>query len=189
MPTLETAAVFDASAMRELAVMLAEDSVKERIVILRIGGNDLLNLLGLRRPRGMTIYETPLAGVISQLVTTFYPQGFLLSAPVYEYLSDAVTLAREIRQDLAHGLIGKTAIHPSQIGLIEPHYAVVEDDYAMACRILEEAAPAVFRMHDAMCEVATHRRWAQQIICRHHYFGFQHHSSELSDIQHIAAYL
>ena len=41
-----------------------------------IGGNDLLNLLGLRRQRGHTLYETPLGAVIARLVTTFKPHGF-----------------------------------------------------------------------------------------------------------------
>src|SRR5690606_29849263 len=101
-----------------------EDAMKARMILIRIGGNDLLNLLGLRRPRGMTLYETPLSGVISQLVTTYKPLGFSLSAPVFEYLADKATLDREIRLDMAHGLVGKTAIHPNQIPMIERHYAV-----------------------------------------------------------------
>ncbi|MDT8406025.1 MAG: HpcH/HpaI aldolase/citrate lyase family protein [Methylococcales bacterium] len=173
MPTLETAAVFDAVAMRRLARQLARSSLRERIPVLRIGGNDLLNLLRIRRPRGLTWYETPIAAVIAQLVTTFIPSGFTLSAPVYDYLNDEQTLAREIGMDLAHGLVGKTAIHPTQIALIQQHYAVSEPDYQDAQALLSIDSPAVFKQNDAMCETATHIHWARQILCRHAHYGLR----------------
>lgn len=171
MPTLETAKAFDGIAMRRLAKQLAQSSLRERILVLRIGGNDLLSLLGIRRPRGMTLYETPIAAVIAQLVTTFIPLGFTLSAPVYEYLNDPHTLAREIQADLAHGLVGKTAIHPTQIPMIQRHYAVSERDYEDALALLSMRSPAVFKQNDAMCETATHANWAEHILCRYTHYG------------------
>ncbi len=171
MPTLETKDVFDVGAMVELRQALLQDALAANILMLRIGGNDLMSLLGIRRPRGLTLYETPLGAVIAQLVTVFKPSGFALSAPVFEYLNDNDTLQKELKLDLAHGLTGKTAIHPSQIGIIEAHYAVERDDYDMANRLTDHNAPAVFKMHDAMCEVATHKRWAEQIIERQLCYG------------------
>lgn len=171
MPTLETQEVFDCGAMSELRQALLQDTILPRIAMLRIGGNDLMNLLGIRRPRGMTLYETPLANVISQLVTVFKPYGFSLSAPVFEYLNDPATLQKEIKQDLAYGLAGKTAIHPAQIPVIEAAYSVDAGDYQMAVSLCAEEAPAVFKMHDAMCEVATHHRWANAIISRQRCYG------------------
>ena len=171
MPTLETQDVFDSSAMTELRQALLQDDITKRIITLRIGGNDLMNLLGLRRAKSYTLYDTPLGNVISQLVTTFKPYGFSLSAPVFEYLNDAITLKKEISLDLAHGLIGKTAIHPTQVPLIESAYAVDNEDYEMAHALCEQAAPAVFRMHDAMCEVATHQQWAENILNRQQCYG------------------
>lgn len=171
MPTLETREVFDAEAMRELRQALLQDGVGERILMLRIGGNDLMNLLGMRRPRHMTLYQTPLGHVVAQLVTQFKPFGFSLSSPVFEYLDDHETLQQEIRQDLAHGLIGKTAIHPDQVPAIENAYRVERTDYEMALSMHDSAAPAVFRMHDAMCEIATHRHWSNEIITRHACYG------------------
>lgn len=171
MPTLETRDVFDVGAMRELRQGLAQDGIFEQILMLRIGGNDLLNLLGIRRPRQMTLYETPLGQLIAQLVTMFKPYGFSLSAPVFEYLQDTVTLQKEIRLDLAHGLIGKTAIHPAQIAVIEAMYGVEREDYEMAFSLGKSSSPAVFRMHDAMCEVATHQQWGQDILNRWQYYG------------------
>ena len=171
MPTLETAEVFSDSEMEQLRAVFEAPGVRHRILALRIGGNDLLALLGLRRPRGMTIYRTPLGPVIARLVTTFRPWGFALTAPVFEYLDLPELLDQEVQEDLAHGMIGKTAIHPTQIGPIEQHYQVRPQDLAVARAILDDASPAVFRMDDAMCEVATHRAWAERLVEQSRRFG------------------
>lgn len=171
MPTLETAEVFSDSEMQQLRAVFEAAGVRHRILCLRIGGNDLLALLGLRRPRSMTIYRTPLGPVIARLVTTFRPWGFALTAPVFEYLDLPELLDQEVLEDLAHGMVGKTAIHPTQIGPIEQHYQVRPQDLAVARAILDDASPAVFRMNDAMCEVATHRAWAERLVEQSHRFG------------------
>jgi citrate lyase beta subunit len=171
MPTLETKDVFDFNAMSELRQGLLQDDIAQRVLMLRIGGNDLMNLLGIRRPRSLTLYETPIGNVISRLVTIFKPYGFSLSAPVFDYLDDMATLQKEIQLDLAHGLTGKTAIHPSQVPAIEAAYSVEEEDYEIAVKLNEHTAPAVFKMHNAMCEVATHQHWGTSIINRQLCYG------------------
>jgi citrate lyase beta subunit len=175
MPTLETAEVFSDDEMRRFRVLLEAPGVRSRILALRIGGNDLLALLGLRRPRGMTIYRTPLGPVIARLVTTFRPYGFVLTAPVFEHLDLAELLDQEVAEDLAYGMVGKTAIHPSQIGPIEQHYRVKPRDLEAARAILDDDAPAVFRLHDSMCEVATHRAWAERVVEQSDVFGAHQH--------------
>jgi len=176
MPTLETKDVFDEREMIALRRALDRDGVRECVLSLRIGGNDLLSLLGMRRPRGRTLYQTPLGPVIARLVTTFKPSGFHLSAPVFEYLDDVATLEREVDEDLAHGLVGKTAIHPDQVPLIHACYRVHASDLEMADQILRDDAPAVFRMHDAMCEPATHRNWARRLQKAATCFGLRERS-------------
>lgn len=171
MPTLETAEVFDETEMKLFRQCLEQPGVRDHILALRIGGNDLLALLGIRRPRNMTIYRTPLGPVISRLVTTFRPYGFALTAPVFEHLDNPALLAQEMEEDLAHGMVGKTAIHPSQIALIERHYRVPSTDIEVAMRIMDAASPAVFKMHDSMCEVATHRAWAHRVVEQARVFG------------------
>ncbi len=173
MPTLETKEVFDFNAMSALRQGLLQAEIAERIIMLRIGGNDLMNLLGIRRTRHSTIYESPIGHIIAQLLTIFRPYGFSLAAPVFEYLDDTQTLQKEMRQDLAYGLIGKTAIHPTQIPIIEAAYAVDKEDYEMAFSLNDTESPAVFRMHNAMCEVATHQQWATNIINRHRCYGIK----------------
>jgi citrate lyase beta subunit len=79
-----------------------------------------------------------------------------------------------VAQDLAHGMIAKTAIHPDQIAQIECHYMVAQADIELALRIIDPDSPAVFRMQESMCEVATHSTWAQQIIEQARLFGICH---------------
>ena len=177
MPTLETKEVFNVNAMTNLCQGLLQSDMAENVLMLRIGGNDLMNLLGLRRERASTIYETPLGHIIAQLVTIFKPYGFSLSAPVFEYLDDPHTLLREMKMDLAYGLIGKTAIHPTQGPMIEEAFKVNIEDYEMALSLSDLDAPAVFRMHDAMCEVATHQQWATQILSRQQCYGLKEYIS------------
>ncbi|HEX8615243.1 MAG TPA: HpcH/HpaI aldolase/citrate lyase family protein [Telluria sp.] len=174
MPTLETAEVFNDWEMRQFRKMLEAPGVRHRILALRIGGNDLLALLGLRRPRTMTLYRTPLGPVIARLVTIFRPYGFVLTAPVFEHLDLPELLDQEVAEDMAHGMVGKTAIHPSQIAPIEQHYRVKPNDLAAARAILDVDAPAVFKMHNSMCEVATHRAWAERTIEQSKVFGAHH---------------
>lgn len=171
MPTLETAEVFEATELRRLRRALDRDGLRERVLALRVGGTDLMSALGLRRPAHRTIYETVLAPVLSGIVTTFRPAGFGLTAPVFEGLAQPSVLRAEAEQDLAWGFTGKTAVHPDQVPLIEGAWVVDPRDYAMAAEILDPSAPAVFRMADTMCEVATHRRWAASVLTRAAIYG------------------
>ncbi|QNA87589.1 HpcH/HpaI aldolase/citrate lyase family protein [Massilia sp. Dwa41.01b] len=178
MPTLETAEVFSEREMEAFRELLQAPGVRNRILALRIGGNDLLALLGLRRPRGMTIYRTPLGPVIARLVTIFRPWGFMLTAPVFEHLDAPALLDQEVLEDIAYGMVGKTAIHPSQIAPIEQHYKVKPQDLAAAHAILDENSPAVFKLHESMCEVATHRAWAERLVAQSRRFGAEASSIE-----------
>ena len=170
MPTLETLEVFDPSAMIELRSALLEQ-LPGRIIALRIGGNDLMSCLSLRRTPTMTLYNTPMNYVISMLCAIMGSAGFALTAPVFEQLNAPQLLEHELALDIAHGLIGKTAIHPSQIAVIHRALQVTLEDLNSARQILSKTAPAVFKFNDAMCEPATHYKWAQMIIERAHWQG------------------
>lgn len=173
MPTLETKEIFDAKERSDLRNILLKEKVKPRVLCLRIGGNDLLNCLGLWRPDDRTIYDTPVGKLIADLAVEFIPFGFGLTAPVFEFTDPAycVLLEEEIKQDLAHGLFGKTAIHPSQIPVIEDMYKVEPQKLEQAQAIVKEDAPAVFGMGGRMCEPTTHRCRARQIIARAEIYG------------------
>ena len=159
MPTLESRDVFLESAMLALLDTLNRDW-REHILCLRIGGNDLLNHLHMRRPPGVTLYHTPIGSLIDRLVGIFKPHGYHLSAPVFEFLNQPELLAQEVREDLHHGLTGKTAIHPDQVSLIEQHYRIRRDERELAAQVLADDAEAVFQVNQTMQEPATHRNWA-----------------------------
>ena len=163
MPTLETADAFDPAAMRELADALLAGPGRERIVALRIGGNDLQQQIGVRRSGRHTVYEGPLGYVLGMLATIFLPRGFAL-------LDDERLLAAELERDILHGFCGKTAIHPSQLGHIQAAFRVTPEEAASARAILEKEK-AVFRFDGRMCEPATHSHWARKILERREVFG------------------
>ncbi|MCK5899079.1 MAG: HpcH/HpaI aldolase/citrate lyase family protein [Methylococcales bacterium] len=171
MPTLETKSVFEQAKMACLRDYLISKNYQNEILALRIGGNDLLQHLGLRRAQEITLYETSLGQVIYQLINTFKPYGFELTAPVFEHLNNQYLLQQETQHDISCGLIGKTAIHPQQIRDIEACYRVKQEDLSVANAILEKNAKAVFKMNDSMCEIATHKVWANGIIKRHQIYG------------------
>lgn len=171
MATLETREALDHAEMSALRHKLLASEHRDRVLALRIGGNDLLRLLGIRRPRDRTLYATPIGSAIANLVLWFKPYGFNLTAPVFEYLDQEGLLRDEIQQDLAYGLFGKTAIHPEQIPIIESFYGVKPDELDMAAALLNPESRPVFRSHDAMCEVATHLQWARDMLTRAEIYG------------------
>jgi citrate lyase beta subunit len=176
MPTLETQEVFDYREMNMLRRMLQKDPrVKDHILCLRIGGNDLLNCLGVDHGDNQcrTIYQTAVGNLISRLAAEFIPHGFGLTGPVCGSIENPQVLAEEVELDLLHGLFGKTAIHPDQIATIEAAYKVTGPEFERANKILAPDAPAVFRMDGRMCEPATHSRFAQNVLKRATIYGIK----------------
>jgi len=169
MPTLETADVFEPDALRRLREAFCK--ARERVLLVRIGGNDLLQTLGTRRSRHRTVYDGPLGPTIAAIVTTMRPQGLHLSAPVFEHYSRPALLREEVERDLEFGLFSKTAIHPLQVQVIQDAYAVTASELAAAEEILAKTGPAVFGDEGSMVEPATHREWATAIRRRADYFG------------------
>ncbi len=173
MPTLETKEVFDPVAMVDLRDAL-NDSIKDRVLALRIGGNDLMGCLGLRRCASHTLYKTPMGYVISMLVGVMGSAGYALTAPVFERLDSQSILEEELEMDVMHGLVGKTAIHPAQIHIIHDALRVSIEDLNSARMIMAEGALAVFKHSNAMCEPATHLQWARSIVERAQWHGVRH---------------
>lgn len=169
MPTLETREALDPYELRRLRDQLL--AVQDRILALRIGGNDLLQTMGLRRVAGRTAYDGPLGAVIGMLVSSFAPWGFALSAPVFERFGDTALLRDEVQRDVEHGLFAKSAIHPDQVPVIQAALAVPSHQWSEAHAILASDSAAVFAHHGVMCEPSTHRGWAERILARADAFG------------------
>lgn len=164
MPTIEGEDAFDRSALARLCDQL--QPYAERVSAVRIGGNDILALLGIRRSRYRTAYDGPLGSVIRDIAGTFIPKGFSVAAPVFEHYSAPGVLRAEVEQDIEHGLLTKTAIHPDQISVIHSVYRPDVHEMTEAKAILSQEAPAVFGSNGSMCEPATHAPWAGMIIKR-----------------------
>ncbi|HEY9784423.1 MAG TPA: HpcH/HpaI aldolase/citrate lyase family protein [Candidatus Obscuribacterales bacterium] len=174
MPTLETKEVFDGKEMGKLRQrMQSDERARNRILCLRIGGNDLLNCIRVRRDPRRTIYETPVGELIKRLAGEFIPNGFGLTAPVCEATDPQhlKVLAEEVELDLLQGLFGKTVIHPDQIPVVEAAYRVDPRDLEEAEEIVKPEAAAVFKRNGRMCEPTTHRFWANDIIERAKIYG------------------
>ncbi len=169
MPTLETDIVFSRSRLEHLSRSLHD--LGNRILCLRIGGNDILHRLGLKRPKQVTLYETPLRTIINDLIVIFRPAGFELSSPVFEHVDTPEILRVEVQLDIVHGLWSKTAIHPTQLATIEEEYRVSESELGLAREILAVDAPAVFLSHGQMVEPSTHSKWAERVLERASVYG------------------
>lgn len=169
MPTLETKEIFDVAHNIDLQQALKYDFHKT--LCLRIGGNDLLSCLNLRRPKNTTIYETPVGILISQLAGLFIPDGFQLSSPVCEHFENIRLLQQEIQQDMNNGIYTKTAIHPTQVSHIHLALQVDPQEFHEAQQILSSTAKSVFKSQGSMLEPATHKNWAEMILLRYQTFG------------------
>ncbi|KJU82477.1 ATP/GTP-binding protein [Candidatus Magnetobacterium bavaricum] len=166
MPVLERD-VFTTEALHHIRDFLL--SYKDKILSLRIGANDMLSSMGMRRDPTMTIYDIRVIDLaIANIVLTFKPCGFNITGPVWESFSQNSKsyLQQEVALDLANGLFGKTVIHPWQVDIVEEVYKVDRREYAVALKILDPDSPPVFKMFDRFHEKATHSNWARTIIER-----------------------
>ena len=164
MPTIEGLEAFDRRALEIVRDSLGPHAA--RVTAIRIGGNDILNLLGVRRSRHRTAYDGPLGDAIRTIASVFLPAGIAVAAPVFEHYSAPDVLAAEVELDVEHGLLTKTAIHPLQIQAIQEAYRPTAIEVSEARAILADGAGAVFGLHGSMCEPATHRRWARSVVDR-----------------------
>ncbi|WP_280547509.1 HpcH/HpaI aldolase/citrate lyase family protein [Halomonas sp. 11-S5] len=178
MPTLESASFFDPGricAIRDILDDHPNDA--SRIAAIRLGGNDLLSALALRRARGVTSWEGPLGWILSMASSILISAGYPVAAPVYDVIDDLETLRREVDRDVAAGFISKTVIHPAQTPVINEAFRVSSEDIEQARAALDSQARAVFQFGGVMCEPATHRAWAERTMAREEIFGVSEEES------------
>lgn len=181
MPIVESEQFFDPSRITALREVL-DDYDKKMIAAIRLGGNDLLAAMALRRHVGITSWEGPLAWVQSMASSMLISAGYPVAAPVFDIISDLKTLKREVAQDVAAGFVSKTAIHPTQVAHIVSGFRVHNDELEQARAILHNGVGAVFQISGVMCEPATHKAWARRILARSEYCGIQNRlSQEMSE--------
>lgn len=164
MPTIESTEAFDRKPLEHIRRTL--QPLSERVHTMRVGGNDILNQLGVRRSRLRTAYDGPLGLAIATMASVFIPHGIAVSAPVFEHYSSLDLLREEVTRDLEHGLLTKTAIHPDQVQIIHDAMRPSPREIEEAQAILDQSASAVFAREGSMIEPTTHSRWAQNVLLR-----------------------
>jgi len=168
MPSIEGEELFDTCRLQQLRETLLP--YKDRIICVRFGAEDMLRQLGLRRVPGKSLYDmlAP-AQVIANILTTFKPHGFDISAPVFPDFSDKAGFKEEIRRELENGFVSKTIIHPGQIAPMNELYNVTEDELREA-RVLLSQKDGIINLNGRMGETKTQSPWAEQILNRAVYF-------------------
>lgn len=174
MPIFESPAMLPLHTRYENLARVKEalDAVSDRILNIRVGGNDLSHAFGLRRTVRDTIYDMrPVAHLLTDIVTTFATQ-YVVSGPVWEYYSGEgweAGLRRELSLDLLSGFLGKTVIHPNQIPVVNDMLKVSAGDYRDARAIAGwDRADGLLVSSSAdatrMNEYTTHFNWARKVL-------------------------
>lgn len=172
MPTMETSDIFETAKLIKIRDLLLPFS--NSILSIRIGSEDIGNILGIKRDCNTIIYNIPIYSyIISNIISIFKSAQFEVTSPVFSCFKDSETLKREVEIDISNGLFGKTAIHPSQISLIQDLYKISNSDFEEATLILENSESAIFGKNNKMIEIKTHKRWAENIIKRGKVYGFK----------------
>jgi citrate lyase beta subunit len=147
--------------------------IKDMVLCARIGITDIFNLFSLRRPKESTIYSHPLgARIITDLLIKTNLLKLQMSGPVFEsYAAKSKSiLIKEVRAEVSLGIYTKSTIHPDQIVHIEEQYRVSKQDFDSA-QLLISKSSSVFGHKLVMQEIATHMRWAENIIKRADIYG------------------
>lgn len=169
MPTLETIDVFDMAKLYQIRSIL--DNFQEQILSLRVGSEDILSLINIRRESSMMIYDyIPYAAILSNIINIFRPHGYTISAPVFNSFEEIETFEAELARDVSLGMINKTIINPKQITRVHNAYRVSPDDLNIA-RELMATDKAILSFNGAMYERSTHLNWAKMIIKRGENYG------------------
>lgn len=183
MPILESKEISDALNRLDILHSIKNhlDIIKEYVLNIRVGGNDFCNLYAIRRSVRQSIYDIGVVRDILMDILNVFASDYVVSGPVWEYFGDddgqdwAVGLKAELELDKLNGFIGKTAIHPSQIPIIDNCLKVSRTDYEDAKSILSTNRDGLAveknidgtRMNERKC----HERWAEKIMIRAKVYG------------------
>ncbi|MBQ7586102.1 MAG: HpcH/HpaI aldolase/citrate lyase family protein, partial [Desulfovibrionaceae bacterium] len=185
MPTLETKNIASldtrSSELKEIQATLIE--IKDYVLNVRVGINDLSNLYGLRCPINYSIYDLGILRDILIDLLNVFANDFVVSGPVWNYFGKdeshawAQGLKKELGLDRLNGFIGKSAIHPCQVKIILDSLKVKKSDYHDACKLLNWDHPTlgVEKSSDSssMNEVKCHLKWANKTKLLGDFYGLK----------------
>lgn len=181
MPIFESPSIIDLRYRTEILYTLKEklDQIEDKVLNIRVGGNDLCHAFGYRRHDDESIHQIrPIADIFSDIITV-YGRDYVVSGPVWEYYHSSNWergLYHEIADDKLCGFIGKTVIYPTQISIVNEAYKVSEHDYQDAAAILNwdkssHSLVAGSVSKERMNEYKTHSNWALRTLLTAKYFG------------------
>ena len=183
MPIYENSSIINLRNRIDILYSLKDSlsRIEDRVLNIRVGGNDLCHMFGFRRHSDESIHKIkPISNIFSDIITV-YGLDYVVSGPVWEYYAGdnwKHGLLQEIKDDKLCGFIGKTVIHPNQISVINQAYQVLRSDFNDAQAILNwnKNSNAFVSGSDAkerMNEYKTHINWAQQTIFLAEAFGIK----------------
>lgn len=181
MPIFESPTIINLQNRAEILYTLKEklDAVKEYVLNIRVGGNDLCHIFGFRRHKDESIHDIrPIANIFSDIISVF-GMDYVVSGPVWEYYSGEgwdTGLANELKEDRLCGFLGKTAIHPNQIAVINEACKICRSDYEDAKAVLNwdsdtNKLVSGSALGERMNEYKTHYNWAKKVLCIAEYYG------------------
>ena len=170
MPIMESPTIINLESRYEILYALKDklDSIDERVLNIRVGGNDLCKAFGFRRHSNESIHDIrPVSNIFSDIVTAF-GTDYIVSGPVWEYYNGdnwSEGLKSEVRDDILCGFIGKTVIHPKQIEIVHNSYKVSRKDLDDANAVLNwdnknQSFVSGNVTKERMNEYKTHLNWA-----------------------------
>lgn len=170
MPVIESKDMFDIDKLKEIREFL-QTVDKHNIVTLRVGGEDMFKMIGIKRECGDLIHDFHIASkIFGDLLSLFKPYGFNIAAPVYNCLENMEIFKKEVLRDIKEGFFGKTVIHPDQAKVCNECFKVSAKEYEEAKQILD-SEDGIFRFEDKMCEPAAHNVWAGSVLKRAVFYG------------------
>lgn len=181
MPIYENSCLIDLRTRYNILYELKDklDKIEDRVLNIRVGGNDLCHIYGFRRHDNESIHKIrPIANIFSDIITV-YGTDYVVSGPVWEYFSGSnwkEGLKEELNDDILCGFTGKTVIHPNQIEVVNEAYKVNKNDLSAARSILNwdtssHSYVSADIAKERMDELKTHTNWAKRILLLAENFG------------------
>jgi len=181
MPIFESPDLIDMRTRVDILYCLKAklDAISHLVLNVRVGGNDLCHMFGLRRRENETIYDIrPIANILADVITVF-GVDYVVSGPVWEYYNGKGWedgFIREVKLDKLNGFIGKTVIHPQQIALLNNLMKVRRIDYEDALSLInwkdyKDSLVSGNATKERMNELKTHSRWAIKTLVLAEIYG------------------
>ena len=152
-------------------------AIQDSVLNIRVGGADFCQVYGIRRSMNDDIYDIGVVRSVLNDIMNVFGKNYIVSGPVWEYFENkehpedtrwSDGLKRELYADHLNGFIGKTGIHPSQLGFISESLIQNKIDYEDAMNILGMNTNTVGVKKSAggnrMNEAKTHVNWARKTI-------------------------